>query len=131
MGNSNLKEYKRTEFGIDQKKNSFQITTKDGKDIYKNIKLDFHFPSEFRYRNQWDIDGEELKLYFKGGTANDTNEDLIKLSNSERSETINENVESRDIPVVKKLRICFVRDQNEDGSGFLPETTGGGILVGT
>ena len=130
MENSNLKEYTRVGFGIDAKKNSFQTTTKNGKEIFKQIKLDFRHPSAFTYRNHLEIKGDVLKLFFKGGSAGDSNEDLIESSNSEITAAVKENVEHLDIPVGKNLKILYVRDQWEDGSSFLPDSTGGGILVG-
>lgn len=125
------KKYTRVEFGIDDKEPEFSYKEEEHGRFYTKIKINFHCPDKFVYKEEWKIDNDELHLFIKGGKPEDSIESLNEASCGENFYNINEKVNG-EIPVVNKLNIIFHWNEYDNGdSGFMPETAGGGILVGT
>lgn len=121
------KEYERIQFGVDSKKLHFK--TNGGK--LTEVKFKIHFPNKFKFLKAVLVNNELIKVDFKGLDGCTVADNLMK---STKEEIENIDVDLSKVKVIpKSIRIEYelVEVENCDKPGFVPETAGGGILVGT
>ncbi|WP_026933105.1 hypothetical protein [Christiangramia echinicola] len=121
------KEYERVQFGVDSKKLHFK--TNGGK--LSEVKFKIHFPEKFEFLNAEFTEKEKIEIYFKGIAGSTVNENW---SSSIKEETQNITVDLSNVTGIPKVMgieyiLSAVKAKTEEG--FVPETAGGGILVGT
>lgn len=120
------KEYQRIQFGVESKKLRFK--TNGGKLTEVNFKI--HFPDKFEFLNAEFLKSELIKVNFRGLEGCTVIENLM---NSTREESKNIKVILNDIAKIPdriKIEYILAEVSANCKENFVPDTAGGGILVG-
>lgn len=121
------KEYLYAGFELDDKKLKFE-TDRDG---FTEVKFKIRFPDNFEFLKAYFDEENLIRIDFKGLDGCTLAENLEK-SSSFKNEIIKVKLDnSGDIPSTIKLQYEMVEVENCKSQNFVPETAGGGILVGT
>jgi len=121
------KEYTRVQFGVDSKKVHFK--TNNGN--LTEVKFKIYFPDKFEFLKAQFIKNNLIRIDFKGLEGCEVSDSLGK---SKKEETKNIRVELDNFsgtPDAIKVQFELLEVENCKKDNFVPETAGGGILVGT
>ncbi|GAA4311703.1 hypothetical protein GCM10023115_32560 [Pontixanthobacter gangjinensis] len=121
------KEYNRVLFGIDSKKLNFK--TNAGK--LTEVMFKIHFPDKFELLSAKFVNKERIEIKFTG-TDGSTVEENLSNSTREISDQISVDLsEVTEIPKAISIEFILAQVEGPAQEGFVPDTVGGGILVGT
>lgn len=121
------KEYNRVQFGIDSKKLHFKTDAGN----LTEVKFKIHFPDKFKFLNAEFKNNDLIQINLKGLEGCKVADSLAK-SGAEKTKNISVSLKNfSGIPGTIKYQFEMVEVSNCKEDNFLPETAGGGILVGT
>ncbi len=122
------KEYFYAEFQVDGKKFKFKT---DGERLTE-VKFKIKFPNEFGVlKAYFEEDNTTIRIDFVG-YCGCTLADGLKESTSLKKEDVKVEIgDNHEIPSMIKVGFHLTEVENCDKDNFVPETAGGGILVGT
>ena len=120
-------EYIHSEFQLEGKKFKFET---DGQKFTK-IEFKLKFPDQFRVLKAKSVGENTIKVNFKGLSGCTLAENLLKSTKSVTKKTKVDLEEDLAINQVLKIEFELTEVENCKRDNFVPETAGGGILVGT
>ena len=120
-------EYTRILFGIESKK--LQFKSNSGR--LPEVKFKIHFPNKFKFLNANFTSEGKIEINFRGIDGSTLEENLANSTKEETEQILVDHSKVTNIP--KLIRVEFFMTEIGDPSqeSFLPDTVGGGILVGT
>ena len=119
--------YFHSAFQVDGKKFKFKSENRE----LTEVKLKVKFPDQFKHLKAYFSSEDTIKIDFRGLSGCTLAENLEK-STSSITKNINVDLEGNSsIPSIIKVEFHLTEVDNCKQDNFVPETAGGGILVGT
>jgi len=121
------KEYVNSQFEVESKK--LQFKSNSGKLTEVHFKI--RFPEKFEVLKAEFTDDDHIVIKFKGTDGCTLAENLINSKSSTTKKVEVELGQRSSIPGTIKIEYILAEVSNTCKPNFVPETAGGGILVGT
>ncbi|MDX1761111.1 MAG: hypothetical protein R3218_03065 [Christiangramia sp.] len=121
------KEYTRILFGIESKR--LQFKSNSGR--LAEAKFKIHFPNKFKFLNATYTSERKIEINFRGIDGSTLEENLANSTKEEFEQIPVDLSKVTNIPKLIRVEFFLTEVDNPSQESFLPDTVGGGILVGT